>query len=50
MSAPVRLDPPTRMTADEFLAWAAEQPEGRWELIDGAVEAMAAERIAHVRA
>jgi len=39
---------PARMTADEFIAWAMEQPEGRhYELAAGEVVAMAAERSAH---
>jgi Uma2 family endonuclease len=37
-------------TADEFIAWALEQPEGRFELDNGAVVAMAPERIGHGRA
>jgi Uma2 family endonuclease len=37
-------------TADEFIAWALEQPEGRFELDKGAVVAMAPERIGHGRA
>jgi len=41
---------PKRMTADEFLAWAMEQPEGqRYELVAGEVIAMAPERAAHGR-
>jgi Uma2 family endonuclease len=36
-------------TADEFLAWALEQPEGNYELIDGRVVAMAPERVGHLR-
>ena len=41
---------PTRMTADEFIAWAMEQPEGkRYELVAGEVVAMAPERAAHGR-
>ena len=36
--------PPGRMTVDEFLAWAMAQPEGRFELVDGRVVAMAPER------
>ncbi len=36
------------MTVDEFLAW-AEGREGRWELQDGAIVAMAPERVAHLR-
>ena len=34
------------MSADEFLAW-GEGQEGRWELHDGAVVAMAPERLLH---
>jgi Uma2 family endonuclease len=37
-------------TADEFIAWALEQPEGRFELDNGAVVAMAPERVSHGRA
>jgi hypothetical protein len=46
MRAPAR----KRMTTDEFLAWAAEQPEGeRYELVAGEVVAMAPERLGHAR-
>jgi Uma2 family endonuclease len=38
-----------RMTVDQFLAWAMVQPEGRFELVDGAVVAVAPERAAHAR-
>ena len=41
------LPKPLRMSADEFLAWAMEQPEGRYELASGEVVAMAPERAAH---
>jgi Uma2 family endonuclease len=41
--------PPGRMTVDQFLAWAMAQPEGRFELVDGAIVAMAPERAAHAR-
>jgi Uma2 family endonuclease len=41
--------PPGRMTVDEFLAWAMAQPEGRFELVDGTVVAMAPERAGHAR-
>jgi Uma2 family endonuclease len=34
-------------TADEFIAWALEQPEGRFELDNGVVVAMAPERVTH---
>jgi Uma2 family endonuclease len=41
---------PKRMTADEFLVWAMEQPEGeRFELVAGEVVAMIPERVAHGR-
>jgi Uma2 family endonuclease len=41
---------PTRMTGDEFIAWAMEQPEGkRYELVAGEVVAMAPERVGHAR-
>ena len=40
-----------RMTADQFIAWAMQQPEGeRYELVDGEVLAMAPERAGHTRA
>lgn len=41
---------PPRMTTDEFIAWAMEQPAGRYELAAGEVVAMAPERAAHNRA
>lgn len=41
--------PPDRMTVDQFLAWAMAQPEGRFELVNGTVVAMAPERAAHAR-
>jgi Uma2 family endonuclease len=37
----------TRFTADEFIAWALEQPDGRFELDNGRVVAMAPERASH---
>jgi len=36
-----------RMTVPEFLAWAAAQPRGRYELVRGEVVAMAPERARH---
>jgi Uma2 family endonuclease len=40
----------SRMTADEFIAWAMQQPEGeRYELVAGEVVAMAPERVSHTR-
>jgi Uma2 family endonuclease len=35
---------PLRMTADEFIVWALDQPSGRYELAAGEVIAMAPER------
>ncbi len=44
MSEPAR----KKMTADEFIAWAMERPEGEhYELVGGEVVAMAPERSAH---
>ena len=41
---------PARMTADEFIAWAMQQPEGQhYELVAGEVIGMAPERAAHAR-
>ena len=37
-----------RMTADEFIAWALEQPKGRYELFNGQVVAMNPQRVRHV--
>ena len=37
------------MTRDESVAWAAQQPSGRFERIDGIVVAMAPERMSHLR-
>ncbi|MCF6198981.1 MAG: Uma2 family endonuclease [Hyphomicrobiaceae bacterium] len=37
-----------RMTVDEFLLWACEQP-GRYELIDGIPVAMSPERVRHTK-
>ena len=39
--------PAQRMTVPEFLAWAETQSEGRYELVDGVIRAMAPERIVH---
>jgi len=38
---------PPDMTVAEFLVWAASQPEGRYELVDGQTIAMAPERSRH---
>src|SRR5215211_4707084 len=38
--------PQTRMTVDEYLAWAEGQP-GRYELYDGAIYAMSPEGAGH---
>jgi len=41
---------PKRMTSDEFIAWAMEQPEGhRYELVAGEIVGMTPERAAHAR-
>ena len=40
----------TEFSADEFIAWALEQPTGRFELDNGVVVAMAPERVNHARA
>jgi Uma2 family endonuclease len=40
----------TQFTADEFIAWALEQPTGRFELDNGTVVAMAPERAHHALA
>lgn len=49
MTALARPKPP-RMTADDFIAWAMEQPEGeRYELEAGEVVSMAPERAGHWR-
>ena len=40
--------PKTRMTVDEFFAW-ADGRDGKWELFDGEVVAMSPERIRHSR-
>jgi Uma2 family endonuclease len=45
MTVPV---PKRRMTADEFIAWAMQQPEGeRHELVAGEVVGMSPERVRH---
>jgi Uma2 family endonuclease len=41
---------PRGFTADEFIAWALEQPTGRFELENGLVVAMAPERAGHNQA
>jgi Uma2 family endonuclease len=38
---------PTRMTVDEFLAWASRQEQGRFELFDGRVVMQQSEKWAH---
>ena len=45
-----RQSAPTTFTADAFLAWAMDQPRGRFELVRGQVVAMAPERAGHARA
>jgi len=41
---------PDSFTADSFIAWALDQPRGRFELVRGRVVAMAPERAGHARA
>jgi Uma2 family endonuclease len=41
-------EPDTAMTRDEFLAWVEQQPDGRYERIDGIVVAMSPERVSHI--
>jgi Uma2 family endonuclease len=40
---------PSNFTADAFIAWAMDQPRGRFELIHGQVVAMSPERAGHAR-
>ncbi|HUB50130.1 MAG TPA: Uma2 family endonuclease [Acetobacteraceae bacterium] len=42
-------EPETAMTREQYLAWVAQQPTGRFERIGGIVVAMAPERAAHNR-
>ena len=42
-------EPETPMTREDFRAWVAQQPAGRFERIDGVVIAMAPEQISHIR-
>jgi Uma2 family endonuclease len=42
------MEQPKQLTADEFLVWAMEQPEGRYELQNGLVVAPSPERLGHV--
>lgn len=39
--------PKVRMTVEEFIPWALQQPQGRYELVNGQVVAMAPERARH---
>lgn len=49
MAQPLSEDP-GKMTREEFRRWAEAQPRGRYERVNGVPVAMAAERIAHLRA
>ena len=40
-------EPDFRMSRDDYLAWAEQQPAGRFERIGGVVVAMAPERVGH---
>lgn len=46
MNAPTKIF----MSAEDFLAWGAIQPQGRFELVDGEVVMMSPEKARHVRA
>jgi len=41
---------PNAFTADDFITWALGRPDGRFELDNGTVVAMAPERVNHARA
>ena len=47
MGRALKHEPETRMTREDYRAWAAAQPSGRFERIAGIVVAMAPERAAH---
>lgn len=40
-------EPDFRMSREDYMAWAEQQPAGRYERIDGVVVAMAPERVGH---
>ena len=47
MVLPMSAAPDAPMTSKEFLAWAARQPSGRYELVGGRIVAIAPERARH---
>ena len=47
MSASTAFEPVSRMTREEYRAWAEQQPSGRFERVNGVVVAMAPERAGH---
>jgi Uma2 family endonuclease len=47
MNAPVV--PKVRMKVDEFLAWSEQQPDDRYELVDGEIVAMTRDTVRHNR-
>ncbi len=47
MPKPQIIEPCDRMTRVEYRAWVEQQPNGRFERIDGVVVAMAPERVEH---
>lgn len=49
MTQPVAEPPSETMTREEYYAWAAAQPRGRYERVGGHVVAMAPERLEHTR-
>jgi Uma2 family endonuclease len=42
--------PKSRLSVVQFLDWAQSQPDGRYELVEGRIVAMAPERVRHNRA
>jgi hypothetical protein len=48
-TAAVAFEPADRMSRDDYRAWAARQPGGRFERMNGVVVARAPERIGHNR-
>jgi hypothetical protein len=48
-SSAIDLGPDLRMSRADYRRWAAAQPRGRFERIDGPVVAVAPERLSHCR-
>ncbi len=47
MTVSTAFEPVSRMTREEYRAWAEQQPSGRFERVNGVVVAMAPERAGH---